>query len=72
METIVNKDELTFKDIEEAIYKYHCELAVKETQKILKAIDDLLMARRDRSVYRHKDLKEDHITCIYGDVHTKE
>ena len=68
METIVNKDELTFKDIEEAIYKYHCELAVKETQKILKAIDDLLMERRDRSVYRHKGLKEDHITCIYGDV----
>lgn len=50
METIVSKDELTFKDIEEAIYRYHCKLAVKETQEILKAIDDLLMARRDRSV----------------------
>lgn len=68
MDTIVSKDELTFKDIEEAIYRYHCKLAVKETQEILKAIDDLLMARRDRSVYRHKGLKEDHITCIYGDV----
>lgn len=68
MDNILNKDELTFKDIEEVIYNYHCQLAVKETQEILKSIDDLLMARRDRSVYRHKGLKEDHITCIYGDV----
>lgn len=68
MDTIVSKDELTFKDIEEAIYSYHCKQAVKETQEILKAIDDMLMARRDRSRYRHKGLRGDHITCIYGDV----
>ena len=68
MDTILNKDELTFKDIEEAIYNYHCKLAVEETQKILKVIDDMLMVRRDRSIYRHKGLKGDHITCIYGDV----
>lgn len=68
MDNILNKDELTFKDIEEAIYSYHCKMAVAETQEILKAIDGLLMARRDRSVYRHKGLKDDHITCIYGDV----
>ena len=68
MDIILNKDELTFKDIEEAIYNHHCKLAVEETQEILKAIDDMLMARRDRSQYRHKGLKGDHITCIYGDV----
>ncbi len=68
MDTIINKDELTFKDIEEAIYSYHCKLAVKETQEILKAIDDTLAVSRDRSMYRHKGLKADHITCIYGDV----
>ncbi len=68
MDTIVSKDELTFKDIEEAIYSYHCKQAVKETQEILKAIDDMLLARRDRSRYRHKGLRGDHITCIYGDV----
>ena len=43
-------------------------MAVEETQKILKVIDDMLMVRRDRSIYRHKGLKGDHITCIYGDV----
>ena len=68
MDTILSKDELTFKDIEEAIYSYHCKEAVKETQEILKAIDDMLMVKRDRSRYRHKGKKGDHITCIYGDV----
>ena len=68
MNTIVKDDVLTFKDIEEAIYSYHCKEAVKETQEILKAIDDMLMVKRDRSRYRHKGKKGDHITCIYGDV----
>lgn len=68
MNTIVNEDALTFKDIEGAIYSYFCQQAVKATQEVLKQLDLYLMKNRDKSKYRHKGLKDDHIRCVYGDV----
>ncbi len=68
MDIIVNDKDLTFKDIEETVFDICCKLAVEITQKILKEIDNTLMKERDKSKYRHKGLKEDHIRCVYGDV----
>lgn len=68
MNTIVNKDCLTFKDIEKEIFKYVCQIAVELTQEFLKAYDKKLMQERDTSKYRHKGYKDDHIRCVYGDV----
>lgn len=68
MNTIVTKDCLTFKDIEQEIFKYVCQLAVDITEEFLKAYDHQLMKERDRSAYRHKGYKSDHLRCIYGDV----
>lgn len=68
MNTILKKDEITFKDIEKFIYEYYCQLAVKDTQAILELIDKCIMKERDTSKYRHKGLRSDHVRCVYGDV----
>ena len=68
MNTIVDKDSLTFKDIEKEIFKYVCQIAVDITREFLMAYDAKLMEERDRARYRHKGYKEDHIRCVYGDV----
>lgn len=68
MNTIVDKDALTFKDIEREIFRYVCQIAVDITREFLTAYDRKLMEERDRSGYRHKGYKEDHIRCVYGDV----
>lgn len=68
MNTIVDKDSLTFKDIEKEIFKYVCQIAVEITREFLMVYDRKLMEGRDRARYRHKGYKEDHIRCVYGDV----
>lgn len=68
MNNIVEKDSLTFKDIEKEIFKYVCQIAVEITQKVLLEYDKKLMQERDTSRYRHKGYKANHIRCVYGDV----
>ena len=68
MDTIVDNDVITFKDIENYIYDYICQIGIRLTQELLKELDVKIMKERDTSKYRHKGLKDDHIRCIYGDV----
>lgn len=68
MNTILNKDCLTFKDIEREIFKYVCHIAVNLTKEFLAVYDEKLMKERDTSKYRHKGYKDDHVRCVYGDV----
>lgn len=49
MNIIVNKDCLTFKDIEREIFKYVCQIAVDLTRELLAAYDKKLMMERDTS-----------------------
>ena len=68
MNTIVEKDSLTFKDIEKEIFKYVCQIAVDLTKEFLAEYDKKLMQERDTAKYRHKGYKDDHVRCVYGDV----
>ena len=68
MDTIVEKDCLTFKDIEKEIFKFVCQIAVDLTKEFLAEYDKKLMQERDTAKYRHKGYKADHILCVYGDV----
>ena len=43
MNTIVEKDSLTFKDIEKEIFKYVCQIAVDLTKEFLAEYDKKLM-----------------------------
>ena len=47
MNTIVEKDCLTFKDIEKEIFKYVCQIAVDLTKESLAEYDKKLMQERD-------------------------
>ena len=49
MNIIVNKDCLTFNDIEREIFKYVCQIAVDLTRELLAAYDKKLMMERDTS-----------------------
>ena len=46
---ILNKDVVTFKEIEQTIYKIFCNAAAEFTADLLKAIDEKLFEDRDKS-----------------------
>lgn len=68
MNIIVEKDCLTFKDIDKEIFKYVYQIAVDLMKEFLVEYDRKLVKEWDRVKYRHKGYKEDHVRCLYGDV----
>lgn len=65
---ILNKDKVTFKDIEQLIYAIKCEEARELTESILRAVDDQLFEERDKRGYRDKGLRKTTIKTVYGEV----
>lgn len=65
---ILNKDKVTFKDIEQEIYEAHCRMAREDTIKILNLLDKELHDGRDKSEYRDKGLRQTTIKTVYGEV----
>lgn len=65
---ILNKDKVTFKDIEQLIYAIKCEEARELTESILRAVDDQLFEERDKREYRDKGLRKTTIKTVYGEV----
>lgn len=68
MSLILNENEVTFKELEQNIYKEMCRAARLYTQELLEEYDKLLMKSRDTRKYRHKGLKKTTIKTIYGEV----
>lgn len=68
MESIVKENLISFKELEQNIFAYVCELAREITQVILENYDQELMEGRDKKKYRHKGLKGTSIKTIYGEV----
>ena len=65
---ILNKDKVTFKDIEQEIYDAHCRMAREDTIKILNLLDEELHDAREKSEYRDKGLRQTTIKTVYGEV----
>lgn len=65
---ILNKDVVTFKEIEQTIYKIFCNAAAEFTADLLKVIDEKLFEDRDKSEYRDKGLRKSTIKTVYGEV----
>ena len=65
---ILNKDKVTFKDLEQLIYEIKCQEARELTASILNAIDDRLHQDRDKGEYRDKGLRKTTIKTVYGEV----
>lgn len=65
---ILNKDTITFKDIEQEIYAAHCQMAREDTILLLRLLDEELHESRDKSEYRDKGLRQTTIKTVYGEV----
>ena len=68
MNTIVNEELVSFKELEKKIYSYVCELAREITQQMLESYDEELAKSRDKKVYRGKGKRKTSIKTIYGEV----
>lgn len=71
MDTIIKKNGLTFKELEQKIFKYVCDLGKEYTKQILEEYDSYLRVSRDKKVYRNKGLRETTIKTVYGEVSYK-
>lgn len=52
MNTIVNDEPVSFKELEKKIYCYVCELAREITRQMLESYDKELAKKRDKKLYR--------------------
>ena len=68
MDLILNDNEITFKELEQYIFKMMCMQAVLYTKSILEEYDQFLKESRDKKKYRHKGLKKTTIKTVYGEV----
>ena len=59
---------ITFKDIEEKIYKTVCEVACKTMEEVLEHLDRRLMEERNTKEVRNKGIKHTCIKTIMGNV----
>jgi uncharacterized protein YihD (DUF1040 family) len=59
---------LSFKDIEEKIYKTVCDVACKTIKEVLEHLDRRLMEERDSKLLRNKGLKHTCIKTIMGNL----
>lgn len=68
MKTIVEEKLISFKELEEKIFKYVCELGCEITRIILESYDEELAASRDTAQYRDKGGRKTSIKTVYGEV----
>lgn len=68
MNTIVEEKLISFKTLEQKIYKYICTYGAELTRILLEKYDDDLAEGRDRKVYRDKGKRSTTIKTVYGEV----
>ena len=68
MNTIVDEKLISFKELEQKVFKYVCELGCEITRIILESYDKELAASRDTKQYRDKGGRKTSIKTVYGDV----
>lgn len=68
MDIIVKDKQISFKELEQKIFDYVCELGREITQLMLERYDGELMESRDTRQYRNKGGRTTSIKTIYGEV----
>lgn len=68
MNTIVNENLTSFKQLEQNIFAYICELGRAMAQVVLESYDKQLAESRDKAVYRDKGTRQTSIKTVYGTV----
>jgi len=68
MNTIINENLISFKELEIKIYDYICELGREMTQIMLEGYDTELREGRNKKEYRCKGSRSTTIKTVYGEV----
>ena len=68
MNTIVNENLISFKELEIKIFDYICELGREMTQIMLERYDVELREGRNKKEYRCKGTRNTTIKTVYGEV----
>ena len=68
MKSIVEEKLVSFKTLEQKVFKYVCELAQEITRIMLENYDTELAEGRDKSQYRDKGKRTTTIKTVYGEV----
>ena len=68
MELMIKQEGISFKELEQEIYRKICEAGREMTVEILEEYDRQLMETRDKTVYRHKGYRKTTIKTVYGEV----
>ena len=68
METMINENGRTFKEIEQEMFRFGCQLCRQLTAQLLEATDQELFRNRDRQKYRSKGLRQTTVKTVYGEV----
>ena len=68
MSIIVEENLVSFKELEQKIFSYVCELGREITQIMLESYDKELAEGRDKKVYRGKGNRRTSIKTVYGEV----
>lgn len=68
MDSIVNEKAISFKELEEKIFKKVCLLGCIWIKEILEEYDDELMETRDRNAYRNKGKRKTTVKTLCGEV----
>jgi hypothetical protein len=68
MNTIVNEKLIPFKELEQKIFNYICELGREITQIMLERYDNELKERRNKKDLRCKGTRKTSIKTVYGEV----
>ncbi len=68
MNTMLYENGLSFKEIEQKIFKMICKIGCEYTRELLERYDEYLMKTRDKGAYRNKGLRKTTIKTVYGEV----
>ena len=68
MKSIVEEKLVSFKELEQKIFKYVCELGCEITRILLETYDRELASTRDTGQYRDKGKRSTCIKTVYGTV----
>ena len=68
MNTIIEEKLISFKELEQKVFKYVCELGCEITRIILESYDKELGESRDTKKYRGKGKRKTSIKTVYGTV----
>lgn len=71
MINILDEKEISFKELEQKIFQYVCELGCEITKMILERYDDELSGKRDKEKYIDKGKRKTSIKTVYGPVEYK-